>query len=161
MFQYCFKLIWGRDFEKDHHFSKFYCFYSFLHSSTPSITLQIYFLQPLQKTKFKVLMQNYFLANFRLHHFKSVGYRKLAKLCKQIAKKKFLNNFLSWNDLTTTCIFSISNYWYKLTQPNVQYWYSTHMFTEEVYCSFNIRDYWRQRSLINTAGRLYNTAKIP
>ena len=49
----------------------------------------------LAKTKFKVLMKNYLLANFRLHHFKSLGYRKRAnigktmQICKQFVQKKF------------------------------------------------------------------------
>ena len=52
------------------------------------------------KTKFKVLKKNYFLANFRLHHFKILVYRKLAQIRKpmQIRKpfvqKLNLNKFL-------------------------------------------------------------------
>ena len=48
-------------------------------------------------TKFKVLKQNYFLSNFLLHIFKSVGYRKLAnirksmQICKPVVPKKKFN----------------------------------------------------------------------
>ena len=33
-------------------------------------------------------MKNYLLANFRLHHFKSLGYRKLANICKSMHIRK-------------------------------------------------------------------------
>ena len=64
-----------------------------------------HFFCNLVKTNFKVpLMKNYLLANFRLHHFKRLGYRKLAnirqpmQICKPILQKNqkncFLNKFL-------------------------------------------------------------------
>ena len=56
----------------------------------------------LMKTKFKVLMKNYLLANYRLHPFISLGSRKLANIQRSMQirmpfvqkKKKFFHIFL-------------------------------------------------------------------
>ena len=71
-------------------------------------------------TKFKVLEYNYFLSNFSVHIFKSVGYRKLANVHKsmQIRKPvvtnifffKCLSYFFGKMSLPQTVYFSISNF---------------------------------------------------
>ena len=84
------------------------------------------------KTKSKYSRKN-LLANFRLHHFKSVGCRKLANIWKsiQICKPSVqkITTFVFFlifvvNDFTTTCTSKVfnSNFWYYLTQPNPQPW---------------------------------------
>ena len=74
-------------------------------------------------------MKNYLLANFRLHNFKSLGYRKLANVHKsmQIRKpfvqknKKIVSftNFFGKITSPQTVFFPISNFCYNLTQPSV------------------------------------------
>ena len=51
---------------------------------TPNSTLKIIFFAIHIITKFKVCEQNYFLSNFWVHIFKSVGYRKLANIRKSM-----------------------------------------------------------------------------
>ena len=95
---------------------------------TPNCTLKINFFAIHIITTFKVLKKNYFLSNFWLHICKSVWYRKLANICKsmQICKPftkyfffKCLSIFWGKMSLPQTVYFSISNFWYKLTQPTV------------------------------------------
>ena len=64
----------------------------------------------LMKTKFKVLMKNYLLANYRLHPFISLGSRKLANIQRSMQirmpfvqkKKNFFHIFLV-KCFTTSC----------------------------------------------------------
>ena len=66
------------------------------------------------KTKLKVLQKNYFLANFRLHHFNVLAtgsLQKFANTCKSasnLCKQIFLQIsqlFFGWKIFTTNCIF--------------------------------------------------------
>ena len=75
-------------------------------------------------------MKNYLLANFRLHHLKSLSYRKLANIRKSMQihkpfvqknkKNCFLYKFLGKITLPQIVFFfPISIFCYYLTQPNV------------------------------------------
>ena len=78
----------------------------------------------LMKTKFKVLMKNYLLANYRLHPFISLGSRKLANIQRSMQirmpfvqkKKKLLPYYFGKIASPHPVKCSISHFWYYLTQ---------------------------------------------
>ena len=97
MFTYCSKLIWGWRIRKWPLFFKVLRFselfsilaqFAKMEICTPNGTLKFHFFATHVKTKFKVHMKDYLLAIFRMHHFISVGCRKLANIrkCMQIRK---------------------------------------------------------------------------
>ena len=64
-------------------------------------------------------MKNYLLANFRLHHFKI--HANSHAICAKKYFFCFLPNFFGKMASPQPVKCSISNFWYYLTQPNVQY----------------------------------------
>ena len=110
----------GGEFKNDPNFSKFYFFIDFFA-----------FLHIFKKEEKFAHLQH--IKNFWLHIFKSVGSRKLPNIRKSMQIrmpnlqrkkfKKFLSIFVGKMSLPQTVYFSISNFWYKLTQPIPQ-WFS-------------------------------------
>ena len=93
-----------------------------------------------------MLMNNYLIANFRLHHFISLGYRKLANIRKSMQIGKpfvqkniffcFLPNFLGKMTSPQPVKCSISNFytfWPSLLNIPVVYWLSL-LWTEYTCC---------------------------
>ena len=127
MFSYYYTLIWGWEIQKwpsffqvlrfSGLFSFFAQFAKKMEICTTNGTLKSIGLQPMSKQN--LLMKNYLLTNFRLHHFKSVGCRKLAnvrksiQICKPFMQK--ITIFVFFLTFLVKCL--ISNLWYYLTQP--------------------------------------------
>ena len=138
MFTYCSKLIWWWRIRKWPLFFKVLRFselfrilaqFAKMEICTPNGTLKFHFFATHVKTKFKVYMKDYLLAIFRMHHFISVGCRKLANIrkCMQIRKSFVQNNsnfcllpnFFAKMTPPQPVKCSISNFWYYLTHPTV------------------------------------------
>ena len=98
---------------------------------TTNGTLKINFLQHMSKQNLKYLWR--ILANFRLHHFKSVRCRKLANIRKSMQIRKlfvqknkffcFLPNFLCTMTSPQLVKCLISNFCYYLTQPSILFFH--------------------------------------